>query len=412
MLLRASALAALILLAALPAWADESAAALRASFDASWYGRGGVRDEYAALSTLERAAALGAPWARLVQAMRLEEAEDASGAAEAYGKLAAEGNCQAQLRLAHGYDRGGWVEKNRAQALFWALVAAKAGGDAQRNEGHPLFSERFHYGDCATEAFFLKGELASSLDEGIRAKAQAAADAWRPGQMPDRLAAAETGPARGAAAGAVLSPSKGMPAWHPLAAGDRQASAHGKLAPEDVFATAAKAVWVVVAARSDTDLRARKGRLGSAVAVGGHTLLTNCHVVAEMPVLYIEKNGKVLPAQLTAADEASDRCLLAVAGSPLAAAAGLRGWDNLKVGETVYSIGAPKGLEATLGQGLVSGLRTIKGTRYVQTSAPVSPGSSGGGLFDAAGNLIGITTFQFREGQGLNFAIAADDYFR
>ncbi|TAN74284.1 MAG: serine protease, partial [Magnetospirillum sp.] len=86
--------------------------------------------------------------------------------------------------------------------------------------------------------------------------------------------------------------------------------------------------------------------------------------------------------------------------------------DDLKVGETVYSIGAPKGLEATLGQGLVSGLRTIKGLRYVQTSAPISAGSSGGGLFDAAGNLVGITTFHLRDAEGLNFAISVDDYFR
>ena len=61
---------------------------------------------------------------------------------------------------------------------------------------------------------------------------------------------------------------------------------------------------------------------------------------------------------------------------------------------------------------MVSGLRTIKGIRYVQTSAPIAAGSSGGGLFDSSGNLVGVTTFHLRDAEGLNFAIAAEEYFR
>jgi len=53
---------------------------------------------------------------------------------------------------------------------------------------------------------------------------------------------------------------------------------------------------------------------------------------------------------------------------------------------------------------------------YVQTTAPISPGSSGGGLFDARGNLIGVTTLALvgreRLNQALNFAIPADTYFK
>ncbi len=48
--------------------------------------------------------------------------------------------------------------------------------------------------------------------------------------------------------------------------------------------------------------------------------------------------------------------------------------------------------------------------RLVQTSAPISHGSSGGGLFDARGELLGITTFYFAGGQNLNFAVAAEDF--
>ena len=90
---------------------------------------------------------------------------------------------------------------------------------------------------------------------------------------------------------------------------------------------------------------------------------------------------------------------------------GIRDFDSLAVGETVYTIGSPKGLERTLGQGLLSGLRKMDGLEYVQITAPVSEGSSGGGLFDDRGNLIGITTFTVRDSQNLNFAIAASEYW-
>ena len=67
-------------------------------------------------------------------------------------------------------------------------------------------------------------------------------------------------------------------------------------------------------------------------------------------------------------------------------------------------------LELTVAEGLVSSKRTHKGSKLVQTSAPISHGSSGGGLFDARGELLGITTFYFAGGQNLNFAVAAEDF--
>jgi tetratricopeptide (TPR) repeat protein len=65
-------------------------------------------------------------------------------------------------------------------------------------------------------------------------------------------------------------------------------------------------------------------------------------------------------------------------------------------------------LELTFSEGVISALRETEGVRMIQTSAPISPGSSGGGLFDAHGNLVGITSFQLREGQSLNFAIPGE----
>jgi serine protease Do len=81
--------------------------------------------------------------------------------------------------------------------------------------------------------------------------------------------------------------------------------------------------------------------------------------------------------------------------------------DKVQVGERVISIGNPLGLEHTLSDGLVSQRRTYVGRQWIQTTAPISPGNSGGPLFNMKGLVIGITTAQvgvFRA-QNLNLAL-------
>jgi S1-C subfamily serine protease len=82
--------------------------------------------------------------------------------------------------------------------------------------------------------------------------------------------------------------------------------------------------------------------------------------------------------------------------------------SELATGERVYAVGAPEELELTFSEGVISALRDTEGVRMIQTSAPISPGSSGGGLFDGAGNLVGITSFYAKEGQNLNFALPGE----
>jgi S1-C subfamily serine protease len=80
--------------------------------------------------------------------------------------------------------------------------------------------------------------------------------------------------------------------------------------------------------------------------------------------------------------------------------------DTLSIGNTVFAIGAPKGLELSLSQGIVSGIRDSgDGYRIIQMTAAISPGSSGGGLFDDKGRLIGITSYHMKDGENLNFAL-------
>ena len=184
------------------------------------------------------------------------------------------------------------------------------------------------------------------------------------------------------------------------------------LSPAQLYKAVEKSVWVVLATPSLADARARNVAQGSAVAVSDNLLLTNCHVVDHRPLIKIMQDETVDDATIVAQDVKADRCVIKAKSQKLTPVRGVSTFDNLAVGERVFAIGAPRSLERTLSEGLVSGLRHQPGRNLVQTSAAISPGSSGGGLFDDRGNLIGITEMQFRgAAQNLNFAGAAADFW-
>ena len=85
--------------------------------------------------------------------------------------------------------------------------------------------------------------------------------------------------------------------------------------------------------------------------------------------------------------------------------------DRVQVGAAVVAIGNPLSLESTVSNGIVSGIRNIEkeGGTFLQTTAPISPGSSGGPLFSMTGEVIGITTLYLKGGENLNFAIPIND---
>ena len=175
------------------------------------------------------------------------------------------------------------------------------------------------------------------------------------------------------------------------------------LAPEELFKRVSPSVFQVEA----LDEKGTPVASGSAVVTASNELVTNKHVVDEGLAFRIRQNGETWAARITHIDSRHDLCRLRVEGlngKPVS----VRISSTLAVGERVYAIGAPEGLELTLSEGLISGLREIDGTRVVQTSAAISPGSSGGGLFDSQGRLVGITTFYAKEGQNLNFALPAE----
>jgi hypothetical protein len=179
----------------------------------------------------------------------------------------------------------------------------------------------------------------------------------------------------------------------------RETRGDGNLSVEQVFDKASAAVYKVDAG----------DRFGSAVAISERELLTNCHVVKDKARVTIEHDKKQQSADVISFNEKADRCVLR-ADSALPKWVVVRPYDDIKVGERAVTIGTPQGLELTVAEGIVSSKRTLDGRRLVQTTAAISQGSSGGGLFDAEGHLLGITTFYLKVGQNLNFAVAAEDF--
>lgn len=147
---------------------------------------------------------------------------------------------------------------------------------------------------------------------------------------------------------------------------------------------------------------------GSGVVTGRGTVITNCHVALKGPIIEVRTGKDGYPASVTVADETYDLCQLAVEGGFNAPSVEVGNMQYVRTGQKVFAIGAPQGLDLTISEGIVSSLRETSLGKIIQTTAPISPGSSGGGLFNISGQLIGITTFQLRTGQNLNFAVPAD----
>ncbi len=185
------------------------------------------------------------------------------------------------------------------------------------------------------------------------------------------------------------------------------------LSAVDLYKQTAPSIYLIVAAKDEAAFKARKGVYeGSAVAITQNLALTNCHIVKGRTKLILIQKKQKDTATVVASDPRTDRCIIQAGSITLRPIVGVRAYRDLAVGEKVYTIGNPSGLTSTLAEGIISGLRTQRGVRYVQTSAPISPGSSGGGLFDERGNLLGITSFKIEDAENLNFAIAAEDYWR
>jgi serine protease Do len=420
--------------------------AMRKVFDAYYFGFDAPKNSAKADEYLSKAADNGAEWAQLILARRIEKTEPRN-AMELYLKAARNDNCHAQARMAQAYYQGDITERNPTQAYFWFLLAKVGGSPFRHSDYHPLAratNEAISYGNdtLCLLPIRLDHRIESTLPKEFARIAQDAATKWRKGLQENIL---PPPPGTGIAEPSIkpnrqdeplesfskpkespriFAPPKtpeptpatqvaSLPKWAPIRFSEQPSMRNNPKGRTELFKLVSQSVWVVVAARTTGDLRQGADLAqGSAVAVTKNQLLTNCHVIDGRPLVFIKQGDKLTRANVIAGDAPTDRCILSVEHESLHAVQGIRKYENLSVGEEVYTIGSPSGLESTLGQGIISGLRQLDKQRLIQTTAPISPGSSGGGLFDHSGNLVGITTFMVREGQSLNFAIAIEDYFR
>jgi serine protease Do len=149
-------------------------------------------------------------------------------------------------------------------------------------------------------------------------------------------------------------------------------------------------------------------------------LITNFHVVEGETQISIEvyaiKDGQMerksyKQVRIIALNKFGDLALLHIEDkdAPRFASVPLGDSDKLSVGDRVFAIGSPLGLERTVTEGILSTkTRELEGELYLQTTAQINPGNSGGPLFNLRGEVVGVTNMKITMGEGLGFAIPVE----
>lgn len=180
--------------------------------------------------------------------------------------------------------------------------------------------------------------------------------------------------------------------------------------------------------KSQTAFIVRQHAVGSGVIVDSDGyIITNAHVVegaqrirVALPLPMGDSGGQVpigkrriLEAKLLGQHKETDLALLKIDDADLPTLP-LVSRERPHVGQLVFAIGSPEGLQNSVTMGVVSALARqpdpSKSLTYIQTDAPINPGNSGGPLVDMNGSVVGINTFILSQGggsEGLGFAIPA-----
>ena|SRR2546425_7303744 len=159
------------------------------------------------------------------------------------------------------------------------------------------------------------------------------------------------------------------------------------------------------------DLKGDVSKAGTGFLVSPEgAILTNYHVIAhsKQATIRLANNDAYDTVEVLDIDKRKDIALIKIKGSGLPHLP-LGHSSAVEIGDLVFSLSNPLGVfQNTLSQGMVSGIRQGDGYRYFQITAPISPGSSGGPIFNGRGEVIGIAVASVQEGQNLNFAIPVD----
>ncbi len=157
------------------------------------------------------------------------------------------------------------------------------------------------------------------------------------------------------------------------------------------------------------DANGQPTALGSGFFVESGEIATNVHVIQGASRGYAKLIGETATIAIegiSAIDSQHDLVLLKVdvttnQSLPISSS------GAAEVGEPVYAVGNPEGLEGTFSQGIISAIRTVGTDQLLQITAPISPGSSGGPVLDGEGDIVGVSVATYHDGQNLNFAVPA-----
>lgn len=196
----------------------------------------------------------------------------------------------------------------------------------------------------------------------------------------------------------------------------------GEKTPAELFRELSPAVVTIFVKKGD----AQGGGTGFLIDEFG-TIVTNHHVIdgAEHAKIKFINGASFENIDVLVDDRQADLAILSIdIKKPVEGGAAptdvkpirLGDSEKITVGERAIAIGNPLGLEHTLTDGLISARRLYEGRQWIQISVPISPGNSGGPLFNMRGEVIGINTAQlggpFARAQNLNLAVPVDDLKR
>ncbi|MBA4182517.1 MAG: serine protease [Acidobacteria bacterium] len=176
-----------------------------------------------------------------------------------------------------------------------------------------------------------------------------------------------------------------------------------KLTAREIAKQTLPSVVLLVMGNSKTET----AKSGSGFFVTEDIVATNFHVIKDtdegvVKIIGQDKLYDVLG--VVGVDEKNDLALLkikGIKGKPLT----LNKDDSTAIGDEVFAVGNPKGLEGTFSQGIVSSIRKSEKINLLQITASISEGSSGGAVLNDAGEVIGVAIGAIQSGQSLNFAI-------
>ena len=178
---------------------------------------------------------------------------------------------------------------------------------------------------------------------------------------------------------------------------------------------AAKSVLKIAVYEKNSDIEPFATGSGF-IAINKATLITNYHVIEDAAVIigFDNDENAYYIDKVICADKKADIAILELSKPSTVEPLELYPDDHLELGSHVYAIGCPKGLNISVSDGVVSSQFVEDGFPWIQITAPISPGSSGGALLNDKGKVIGVTTASYKskdeygentDAQNLNFAV-------